>query len=243
MDGQQLGTLAIELYFSVLADVYLSEIVLVEVGILQHFIFSQEFLVQNLLFLQLLFCSIDKPGGIQCLVLRIDGALLGNAVGTQQGHIRLQAGNHFVQFSDADVLGSQFSLQGSQLLCLLGQLCRQVVHRLLHLRCSGSASLQLLLQLSNLFAVLLHGLRNEGHVLLHLVERRSRSFTSHPHATFSLVYQAESFLNGIEGVHKFFQLGILLTERRLQRIVLLLQVLLFVSKIVASSKHGCTCDQ
>ena len=82
MRGEQLGTLAVELEVFVVAYVNLREVVLVEVAALEDVAFRQDFL-----FLQLVLCAEDEPGGVQLLVLLLHLLCLGLVLLSQRSHI------------------------------------------------------------------------------------------------------------------------------------------------------------
>ena len=109
-----------------------------------------------------------------------------------------------------------------QLLLLLFKLCHKVLYRTLQLLTLDAALTQLLAQLRDKRAVLLHGVCDEAYVLAQLTFLvGTLAILHYAHAVLGLVYLAESFLNLVEGLHHIVYLIVLFGNNLLQRIALL----------------------
>ena len=85
MCGEQLGTLAVKLYLLVIPDVYLGEVITVEVSVTQDISAGE-----NLLFLEFRLGPKHEPGFVEFLLLGSQGFRLRLVVGLQGGYIVIQ---------------------------------------------------------------------------------------------------------------------------------------------------------
>ena len=99
MGGQQLSRAAIEAYLLVNTDVYLGEVLTVEVGLQHLAVFI------DTLFAQLLLRAKDKPGSIKLLVLRRDGLRLLRGLFLQGSHVVIEVCHLLMQLVNLNVLG------------------------------------------------------------------------------------------------------------------------------------------
>ena len=160
MCGEQLGTLAVKLYLLVVPDVYLGEVITVEISVTQDISAGE-----NLLFLEFRLGPKHEPGFVEFLLLGSQGFRLRLVVGLQGGYIVIQFAYLLTFAYEFLVLLGQTGLQFLYPLCLLLYLVLQVGNGLLQLFGLDAAVAQLLLQLSHHVAVLLHGLLYEFQIL------------------------------------------------------------------------------
>ena len=116
MHGQQLGRLRIELDFLVDADVDLREVALVEVRL------QNAVTLNDVLLLEFLLRTEDKPSGVELLVLVANGLTLLLALGLQILNMRVQVRDLLVELRDVDVLRVEFCTELLQLLVFLLEL-------------------------------------------------------------------------------------------------------------------------
>ena len=142
---------------------------------------------EDVLTLQFLLRTEGEPSGIELLVLRIDGLGLSVAlvlqvlllclqvllvglevllVGLESSHIAIQARDGLVELLDMDVLLLEFGTQRAKLLVLLNEPSVEGLDGLLHLLTLEARRAELLLQLLDQIAVLLHTLGDKLDVLL-----------------------------------------------------------------------------
>ena len=117
-------------------------------------------------------------------------------------------------------------------------LALQVLDGLLHLGGADAAVLELLLQLGNHLAVLLHGLLDELHVLVYHLSAAGALGVAFcdGHASLSLVDASDALLHFVEGAQDVVQLDILLVDDALQGITFLLDCVLLFSGHVACAQ-------
>ena len=236
MCGKQLGILAVELEVLVVADVQLREVILVEVAILENVAFRQ-----YLLLLQLALGAENEPGGVQFLVLLLHLVLVGAILFCQRSHVVAESGDGIALHFDEGILLCQACLQFLNASCLDINLGLQVLDGLLHLCALDAAVLKFLLQLSNHFAILLHGLLDKLHVFVnHLAAAGTLGIAvGNRYSAFCLVDTADAFLHFVEGAQNVIQFHIFFVDDTLQGVTFLLSsFLLSASHVACTQSEG-----
>ena len=238
MSRQQPGALAVKFDFLVDTDVNLRKVVLVE-RTLQYLS-----TVEDVLCLQFTLRTEHIPACIQLLVLCVDGLglliafrlkiflFLGEGLllrskalffRLQRRNVRIQPRDGLVKFLDMDIFRLQFGTELLQVRLLAAQLVGQLAEGLLHGIPLEARLAQLLLQLLDQFAVLLHALGDELDILLHL-RSLVRPFTvlRNRYPVLGLVDLGKALLDIVQRAHHVIDFIVTCTDDRAQGVILYL---------------------